>query len=207
MIKYPVKDSGNQEIREVNLIKQVFDRSEQTALLARIFNYQRSRQRGGNASTKVRSEVKGGGRKPFRQKGTGNARQGTIRAPQCRGGGIIFGPHPHSYATRMPKNERRLALLTALTVKRKAGELLIIEDFCLEGIKTQALRDRLDVLQVFGSALIVLKERDAKVELSARNLPGVNTILEAGINAYDLFAHDTVIIVETALNKLQERLV
>lgn len=206
MIEYPVMDAGNREVRQATLLDQIFGRPVRADLLARIVNYQLAGRRGGNASTKVRSDVRGGGRKPFRQKGTGNARQGTIRAPQARGGGIVFGPHPHSYATKLPKKERRLGLQVALSAKREAGELVIVENFGLEQIQTKAMLAILSALGVGRTTLIVLDQEDRAVELSARNLPGVDIINEVGVNVYGLLAHETVVMTEAALNKLQERL-
>jgi len=208
-----VLKSKDQTARTVGLEEQVFGRKVRTDLLARLVHYQRSRRRSGSASTKGRSEIRGGGRKPFRQKGTGHARQGTIRAPQMRGGGVVFGPRPRSYDVKMSKRERRLALQIALSAKFEAGELILIDQFGLTEIKTKAMRSVLENLGALPSVMIVLPEIDKDdpdayrtVELSARNLPRVSVIRVEGINAYDLLAHEKLVLTEAALQQLQERL-
>ena len=206
-IEHSVRDAGNQELRTVTLNSAVFGRVVRGDLLARVVNYQLARRRSGTASTKGRAEVRGGGRKPFRQKGTGNARQGTTRAVQCRTGGVVFGPHPRSYATKLPKQERKLALQTALSAKREAGELILVDDFGLgDNVKTQAMRAVLESLDAGSSTMIVLPEADRAVSLSARNLPGISVIRVEGVNAYDLLSHQKLILTETALKQLEERL-
>ncbi len=206
-IEHVVKDTGNQELRTVTLNGAVFGRRVRSDLLARVVNYQLAKRRSGTASTKGRSDVRGGGRKPFRQKGTGNARQGTTRAVQFRTGGVVFGPLPRSYAGKLPKQERKLALQTALSAKREAGEMILIDDFGLgEEIKTKRMRTVLEALHASGSAMIVIPEADRAVSLSARNLPGVSVVRVEGVNVYDLLAHQKLILTEAALNKLQERL-
>lgn len=206
MIEFPVVDAGNQALRQVALREEVFGREVRGDLLAQAVNYQLACRRGGTASTKRRAEVSGGGRKPFRQKGTGNARQGTTRAPQFRSGGVVFGPHPRSYATKFPKRVRRLALQTALSAKRVAGELVILDRFGLEEVKTKAVRTILEALGAGHSTLIVLAEKDSNVELSVCNLPRIDCIRVEGVNVYDLLLHEKVVLTEAALGALQERL-
>lgn len=206
MIEIPVVDAGNRELRRVPLEEAIFGREIRGDLLARSVNHQLACRRGGNASTKRRSEVSGGGKKPYRQKGTGNARQGTIRAPQYRTGGIVFGPIPHSYANKLPKKVRRLALQVALSAKLEANELIILADFNLTEVKTQAARAVLETLGVGRSALVVLAESNSTVELSVRNLPGIDVMRVEGVNVYDLLAHEKVVMTEAALSRLQERL-
>ncbi len=206
MIEIPVVDAGNQELRRVVLEEAVFGREIRADLLARSVNYQLAGRRGGNASTKGRSDVSGGGKKPYRQKGTGNARQGTTRAPQFRTGGVVFGPHPHSYAHKLPKKVRRLALQVALSAKLEAGELIVLEGFHLTEIKTRTMRIILEGLGVGRSGLVVLAEGNHTVELSIRNLPGMDVMRVEGVNVYDLLAHGKVVMTEAALNRLQERL-
>ncbi|MBF0625018.1 MAG: 50S ribosomal protein L4 [Magnetococcales bacterium] len=206
MIDYPVKDANNQEQRRVALSEEAFGKAVRPDLLAMAVRYQMAKRRSGNASTKTRGQVRGGGRKPYRQKGTGNARQGTIRAPQFRTGGIVFGPHPRDYAHKLSKRVRRLALQTALSAKREAQELILVADLGLEGIKTKALQAILKRLDVTGSVLIVIAAADDKVELSARNIPGVSVIRPEGVNVHDLLWHEKVILTEAALQKIEERL-
>ena len=137
---------------------------------------------------------------------TGNARQGTVRAPQFRTGGIVFGPRPRSYAGKVPKKVRRFALQIALSAKREAGELVVLDFFSLDKVRTKDMGFILSTLGVERSALIILAEDDAKVVLSARNLPGIDVVRVEGVNVYDLLAHEKVVMTEAALDKLQERL-
>ncbi|MEO5348141.1 MAG: 50S ribosomal protein L4 [Magnetococcus sp. YQC-3] len=206
MIEISVVDTGNRELRRVPLQEAVFGREIRADLLARTVNYQLAGRRGGNACTKRRAEVSGGGKKPYRQKGTGNARQGTTRAPQFRTGGVVFGPIPHSYAHKLPKKVRRLALQVALTAKLEAGELIVLDAFNLAEVKTQAARAILETLGVSRSGLVVLEEGNSTVELSVRNLPGIDVMRWEGVNVYDLLRHEKVVMTEAALSRLQERL-
>ncbi|MBF0134737.1 MAG: 50S ribosomal protein L4 [Magnetococcus sp. DMHC-1] len=206
MIEHPLKDANNQDLRQIALKDETFGRPVREDLLARMVQYQLAKRRSGCASTKTRSDVRGGGRKPYRQKGTGNARQGTIRAPQFRTGGVVFGPHPRSYATSLPKKVRRLALQTALSVKRIDGDLILLDKLEMAEIKTKAMRTILSNLGAERSALIVIPAEDVQVQVSARNLPGISVIRVEGVNVYDLLRHEKVIITEAALDKLEERL-
>ncbi|MBF0145205.1 MAG: 50S ribosomal protein L4 [Magnetococcales bacterium] len=205
-MEFSLKDTQNNHLRTIELSEALFGRKVRKDLLARMVNYQLAKRRSGTASTKGRSEVRGGGRKPYRQKGTGNARQGTIRAPQFRTGGIVFGPQPRSYAHKMDKKERRLALMTALSAKHAAGEMVFVEKLALPEVKTKAMKAILTALDAGHTALIVVAQEDRNVELSARNLPGVKVLRLEGINTYDLLAHEKVIITEDAVKRLEERL-
>ena len=206
MIELPVKDVNNQELHTVQLSETVFGRPMRKDLLSAAVTYQLAKRRAGSASTKGRAEVRGGGKKPYRQKGTGNARQGTIRAPQFRTGGIVFGPKPRSFAIKMPRKMRRLALLTALSAKVEAGEMVVVDGFGLDAVKTKRMRQILDGLSVGRSTLVVLAEEDRNVSLSARNLPRVTTQLAVGVNVYDLLLHEKVLLTEAALKSLEEKL-
>ena len=148
----------------------------------------------------------GGGRKPYRQKGTGHARQGTIRAPQFRTGGVVFGPQPRAYGGKVNKKERRLALQTALSAKRAAGELIILSDFALTEARTKPMRRLLQGLDAVRSTLIVLPVVDRIVDLASRNLPGISVVPVEGVNVYDLLAHEKLILTEAAWKGLEERL-
>ncbi len=206
MIDYSVKNITNEELRRVELNAAVFGRQIRQDLLARIVGYQLARRRSGMASTKGRSEVRGGGHKPYRQKGTGNARQGTVSAPQYRTGGITFGPRPRDFSVKMQKQERRLALQTALSLKVSSSEMILLENLELEAISTKAMAKVLSDLGVAKTALIVLDAMDEKVSLSARNIPGIKVCLVEGVNAYDLMVHENLIVTESALKKIEERL-
>ncbi|MBF0438369.1 MAG: 50S ribosomal protein L4 [Magnetococcales bacterium] len=206
MIEVPVLDATNQTSHMVTLSNYAFGCKVRGDLLTRVVHYQLAKRRLGTASTKRRSEVRGGGHKPYRQKGTGNARQGTIRAPQYRTGGVVFGPHPKDYSVKMTKKERALGLRTALSAKREAGELIILKEFGLTEIKTKAMLNVLTQLNAARSVLVVLAESDSVVEISARNLPGVTVMRVEGVNVYDLLVHEKFILTESALEKLEARL-
>ncbi len=161
-------------------------------------------QRSGTASTKNRGEVQGSGRKPWRQKGTGRARVGSIRSPLWRKGGIIFGPKPRSYNQALPRKMRRLAVKSALSTRVQDGDLIVIEDIRLPEPKTREVARLLENLEAKNTALLVLPERDEVVERAARNLPGVGIALANQLNAYDLLAVDKVIMTKNALARVGE---
>ncbi len=158
----------------------------------------------GTADTKTRGEVAGGGAKPYRQKGTGRARQGSRRAPHYAGGGVVFGPHPRSYEQRLPKRMKRLALQGALTSKFDDGAIKVVEDLGLDEIKTKVLVGYLDSLQATGRVLVVASGKDEKLELSARNLPGVTIIRADSLNVVDVLGADVLLITQPSLPTLSE---
>jgi len=161
-------------------------------------------RRTGTHDTKTRGEVRGGGKKPYRQKGTGRARQGTVSAPHYRGGGVVFGPHPRSYEQRLPRKMKRLALRGALTAKLGDEQLKVIDTFGLSAIKTSELASVLRALEATGRVLVVAPGRDQQLELSARNLPRVEIILADSLNVVDLINADLVLIEQRALARMQE---
>ena len=164
---------------------------------------QLANKRQGTQSAKTRAEVSGGGRKPWRQKGTGHARQGSIRSPQWKGGGVVFAPKPRDYSIKMNKKEKALALKSALTSKVNAEKFFVLDQFGFGEIKTKRMKEVLDNLKV-SRALIVLDKKDDKVELSARNLPNVRTILSNSINVYDILKYDTLVITRDAVAQIEE---
>lgn len=159
--------------------------------------------RQGTQKAKTRSEVSGGGRKPWRQKGTGHARQGSIRAPQWKGGGVVFAPTPRDYSFKMNKKERRAALKSVLTSKVQENKFKVLEELSLNEIKTKDMKAVLDALHV-GKALLVIGEDSKNVILSARNLPDVTTCAPTGINVYDLLKYDTVIATKSSVATIEE---
>ena len=167
---------------------------------------QRNNARLGTVQTKTRSDVSGGGRKPWRQKGTGRARQGSIRAPHWKGGGIVFGPHPRSYAQRMPRKMRRLALRSALSAKAAEERVVVLDDLQMEAPKTKDMLAMLDRLAVEGSALILLPDVRWAVEQSARNLPGVDILRTASLNVADLLGHDYLIMPMATVEAVHQHL-
>lgn len=174
-------------------------------LLHQAVTMQRNNRRAGNASTKTRGFVRGGGKKPWKQKGTGRARAGSIRSPLWVGGGTIFGPQPKDYSYHMPKQARRQALLSALSLKNKEGKIIVLDTLELSEAKTKLMRQVLEGLQV-KNAVILLPRSDEKVELSARNLPYVKVLRVEALNVYDLLRHEHLIMTEGALRRIEERL-
>ena len=157
----------------------------------------------GTQKAKTRSEVSGGGRKPWRQKGTGHARQGSTRSPQWTGGGMVFAPKPRDYSITLNKKERRLALKSALTSKVQDSKLIVLDELVMDSIKTKEFKAVLDALKV-EKALVVLPEKDEKVVLSARNIAGVQTAYVNTINTYDVMKYNTLIVTKDAVAKIEE---
>ncbi len=164
---------------------------------------QLANKRQGTQSAKTRSEVSGGGKKPWRQKGTGHARQGSTRAPQWTGGGIVFAPKPRDYSIRLNKKERRLALKSVLTSKVQDSKFFVLDELTLDEVKTKKMQAVLDALKV-QKAIIVLPEKDEKVILSARNIPGVITAVATSINTYDILKYDAVVTTKGGVAKIEE---
>jgi len=165
---------------------------------------QQASRRQGTHDTKGRSEVRGGGRKPWKQKGTGRARQGSIRSPQWVGGGTVFGPTPRSYSYKLPKKVRRLALLSALSSKVKNNEMIVLEGLAFDAPKTKDMVAVLLGLSVERKALVVTADYNETIALAARNIPGVTVIEAAGVNVLDLVANDKVIFTKDAVAKVEE---
>ena len=187
------------------LKEEIFGVELRPHLLHQAVTMQLNNRRAGTASTKSKGFVRGGGKKPWRQKGTGRARAGSIRSPLWVGGGTIFGPQPKDYSYRMPKKARREALLSALSLKHKEGKIIVLNTLELAQAKTKLMREMLQELQV-KSALIILPQADEKVALSARNLPNVKTLRVEGLNVYDLLRYEHLIMTERALRLIEERL-
>lgn len=166
---------------------------------------QRASMRQGTHAVKNRSQVRGGGRKPWRQKGTGRARQGSIRSPQWVGGGVVFGPTPRSYAYKLPKKVRRLAIRSALSMKAAENQIKVIEGLAFEAPKTKAFKEILTNLNL-GKTLVVLEGDNDNAYLSARNLPNVKVIDERNVNVLDVVNYDTILITKQALETVEEAL-
>jgi large subunit ribosomal protein L4 len=165
---------------------------------------QLANRRAGSAATKSKGFVRGGGKKPWRQKGTGRARAGSIRSPIWVGGGTAFGPQPRDYSYRMPRTARREALLSALSLKSRDGKIIVVDKFDLEDAKTKIMVKALAELKV-ESALIVISQPDPKIERSARNLPKVKVLRIEGLNVFDLLRYEHLILTDQALRRLEER--
>jgi large subunit ribosomal protein L4 len=194
-----------EDIGEVELPDELFSAPVNVAVLHQVVTAQMAGRHLGTHDTKRRGEVSGGGKKPYRQKGTGRARQGSIRSPQFEGGGVVFGPHPRSYAQRLPRQMKRLALCGALTSKLDDGAIRIVDAFGLEGPKT---RDMVAILAALGRSegrvLIVAPGTDETLLLSARNLPGVEVIRADSLNVIAVLNADTVLIEQSALSRMEE---
>jgi large subunit ribosomal protein L4 len=188
----------------LDLAPEVFEANVNEALMHQALVRQLANARQGTSDTKNRSEVRGGGRKPYRQKGTGRARQGSIRAPQWEGGGVVFGPTPRSYAQDMPRKQRRLALRSALTAKAQDGALTVLESFELEEPRTRAVVDLLESLNAGKRVLLVLGSHNEVLERSARNVPYVQVILASNLNVRDLLVAETVLITRDAVEHVTE---
>jgi large subunit ribosomal protein L4 len=192
------------EAGTVELPDGLFAAPVNTAVMHQVVTAQLAGRHLGTHDTKTRAEVAGGGKKPYRQKGTGRARQGSIRAPQYEGGGIVFGPHPRSYAQRLPKRMKRLALRGALSAKFADGAVKVVQDLDMEAIKTRELVGYLANLKADGRVLVVAPARDEKLERSAANLPRVEVILADSLNTVDVLKADTLLITEPALATMTE---
>ena len=199
-----VYDRTGATVGSVELSDELFAAPVNAAVLHQVVTAQLAGRRAGTHDTKTRGEVRGGGRKPYRQKGTGRARQGSKSAPHYRGGGAVFGPHPRSYEQRLPKKMRRLALRGALTAKLGDAAIRIIDAFALERIRTKDFVGILAALNATGRVLVVAPSSDAQLKLSARNLPTVDVILADSLNVVDLIKADTVVIEQPALARMEE---
>jgi large subunit ribosomal protein L4 len=204
MPSIPLYDRAGKTVGDVELSDALFAAPINAAVLHQVVTAQLAGRRTGTHDTKTRGEIRGGGRKPYRQKGTGRARQGTVTAPHYRGGGVVFGPHPRSYEQRLPRKMKRLALRGALTAKLGDDQLKVIDTFGLEAIKTSELAGVLRALGASGRVLVVAPGRDQTLELSARNLPTVEIILADSLNVVDLINADLVLIEQPALSRMQE---
>jgi large subunit ribosomal protein L4 len=187
----------------IELPDEVFAAPVNAAVIHQAVTAQLAARRLGTHKTKKRGEVSGTGKKPFRQKGTGRARQGSRRSPQFVGGGVAFGPQPRSYAQRLPKQMRRLALRGALTGKFDDGAVKVVEDLALDEIKTKALLGHLGALGTAGRVLVVAPGRDEHLELSARNLPDLDIILADSLNVVDVMRADTLLFTRDAVEAMR----
>jgi large subunit ribosomal protein L4 len=197
-------DRTGASVGSVELADELFAAPVNAAVLHQVVTAQLAGRHLGTHDTQTRGEVRGGGRKPYRQKGTGRARQGSRRAPHYRGGGAVFGPHQRSYEQRLPRKMKRLALRGALTAKFGDEAIKIIDSFALEAIKTSELVGVLAALKADGRVLVVAPGRDERLELSSRNLPTVEVILADSLNVVDLLKADVVLIEQPALARMEE---
>lgn len=206
-MQVPVRNVVGEVVDHVELNDAIFGMEPHEPVMHQALVRQLSNARLGAARTKTRAEVRGGGRKPWRQKGTGRARHGSIREPQWRGGGIAFGPRAgRNYKKRMPRKMRRLALRSALSVKAAEGRIVVLDELRVPAAKTREMITLLDRLAVDSSALILLSQRDEAIERSARNLPGAKTLHASYLNIRDLFTHDYLLMPLAALTAIEDML-
>lgn len=204
MPQVTVFDMTGKSVGEMTLSDAIFGIEPNTSVMhAAVVNYL-ANQHQGTQSTLTRSEVSGGGRKPWKQKGTGRARQGSTRAPQWTHGGIALGPKPRDYSYELPKKVKRLALKSAFSAKVADNNLIVVDNIAVEGYKTKAVAEMLSNLGADKKALIVMPEVDAKLIKSAANIPGVKTALVNTINVYDILNCDKFIVAKSALEKIEE---
>ena len=205
MSKVDILNLNGDKVKDTKLKDNIWNIEPNDAVLHNAIIMARAGQRQGTHSTKTRSEVSGGGRKPWRQKGTGNARQGSIRATQWRGGGIVFGPKPRDYSKKMNKKEKRLALKSALSYKVIDKELVVVDNINFETNKTKEMLTLLDKLNLTNNkVLLVIDELNDNVCLAARNLANVKIVTPNEVNSFDVVSADNLVITEAALVKLEE---
>lgn len=202
MTTFSVYDIGNQKISDIELDDRIFDVKINHALFYDVIRLNLASYRKGTASTKNKTLVRGGGAKPWRQKGTGRARAGSRRSPLWRGGGTIFGPMPRSYSFSLPKKVKSAALRAALSLKRQEGKLILLNDFPLEGFKTRQVIEVLKRFQV-KDALIITDGKNSFLERSARNLPGIEVLRYECLNVYDIINHEHLILLRPAVTKIE----
>jgi large subunit ribosomal protein L4 len=200
-----VFDLNAKEVGEIELSQEIFGVEIHPTLMHQAMVMQLANQRLGTAATKTRAMVRGGGKKPWRQKGTGRARAGTIRSPLWVGGGVVFGPHPRKYVKKMPRKARRLALKSALSAKMVASELRILDSLQFEAPKTKQVLEVLKAFELEGKkALFISREYSENVEKSTRNLKGVKAITSMGLNIVDLLHHDAIFLTKDAVTQIEE---
>jgi large subunit ribosomal protein L4 len=197
-----VFDIEKKKVSQVDLNDAVFGAEVNEAIIYDVVKMQLASRRSGTASTKTRSDVRGGGKKPWRQKGTGRARAGTIRSPIWRGGGIVFGPHPRDYSFSIPKKVRKKAVISALSMKFKDNKMVILKDFPMEKISTRVFKNVIDLFSL-KKALFVLDEKNEVLLKSSRNMKNVKMIRAEGINVYDILNHEHLILLEPSVKKIE----
>ena len=203
MAKVSVYNMEGQQVGELELNDAVFGVEINEHLVNQAVKLQLANKRQGTQSAKTRSEVSGGGRKPWKQKGTGHARQGSTRAPQWTGGGVVFAPKPRDYSFKMNKKEKQLALKSVLTSRVQENKFIVVDAIKMDEIKTKTFVKALDSLKV-SKALVVLNENDVNVVASAKNIPGVKTASAKTINVYDILKFDTLVIDKAAVATIEE---
>ncbi|MDD4202095.1 MAG: 50S ribosomal protein L4 [Candidatus Omnitrophica bacterium] len=202
----PVFDVKGKKEGMIDLDSSLFTGSFSLSILAQASKMYSANKRVGLASTKVRSEVSGGGKKPWKQKGTGRARSGSSRSPLWRGGGVVFGPHPHSFKQTITKRMKRTALLHSLNAKIKDGEFVVIEDLLVNDSKTKSFTKIFDKIKFEGSTLVAVDQKNENLNLSSRNIKNVTVVLSTDLNAFDILKHKNFLVTKKGLDLLSKRL-
>ncbi len=205
-MKYEVKNLENKTVGDIQLQDTIFSVPYRQDIVARMVQWQLSKRRAGTHATKGVSQISGTTKKPWKQKGTGRARQGSLRSPQFRGGAVIFGPLPRDHGYKLPKKIRQLALKTALSAKAKSGQLLILEDFKSGTKKTKDLQQKLTKLGLSSALFIDGAEVNTDFERCVSNLPGVDLLPQQGINVYDIVRHEHLVLTKAAIENIESRL-
>jgi len=200
-----VLNTKGEKVSQTELADSLFDVPVKQSVLHEVVTMQLACRRAGTASVKHRSDVSGSGRKLFRQKGTGRARRGDIKAPPLRGAGSIFGPDPRSYSYRVPRKVRKMALKMALSCKLKDNQLVVLDGFSLAKIRTKDFMDALNSLKV-QNALIVIDQKNENLELSSRNVPDVKVLRTEGLNVYDILKYENLVLLESSIKGIEGRL-
>jgi len=204
MTKISVKNIKGETVKDINLDSKIWNIEVNDDALKKMIRLQLDSMRQGTRKTKTRSEVSGGGRKPWKQKGTGRARQGSIRSPQWRGGGIVFGVSPRNFTFKINKKERVLALRTALTYKNTEKALVVLDDVKLDTLKTKEVTNVLNTLELNGKILFVTNEENENLYMATRNLGNVLVLMADEINCYDIVNADVLVVAEAAINNIDE---
>jgi len=202
MATVTIYDQDNKQVGERELAEAVFNTDVKEYLLHDMVRYQLAARRQGSAATKNRSAVKGGSKKPYRQKGTGNARQGTIRAPHYVGGGVAFGPSPKDYTFKLNRKVKKAALCSALSARFQAEKLVVVKELVVDKISSKSFDQLIKRFELDG-ALIVIDQADAKIELSARNLRNVKLLRAEGVNVYDILKYPNLVLTDAAVNEIE----
>jgi large subunit ribosomal protein L4 len=205
MAKIEIIDMERKKVAEMEVDDRLLKAKEKSHLIYDVVRWQLAGKRSGAAATKERSAVSGGGKKPWKQKGTGRARAGHSRSPLWRGGGTIFGPRPRDYSYALPKKVREAGLISALSSKYHEERLVVLDGFRLEGIRTRPFQEALEKLGI-SSALIVIDEADEVLERSARNVPGVQVLQVRGLNVHDILRHEHLVFLRSSLEKVERNI-
>jgi len=199
-----VKNIKNENVGEIDLNDLIFNREVKNYVLHEVVRQQRAARRNGTASTKTRKEVRGSGAKPWRQKGTGRARAGTRKSPIWRGGGTTFGPKPRDYSFKLNRKVKQQAVAMALSARYQEGNLVVLDEFTLEAIKTKEFVSIMEILEL-NNALIVVDSENEELSKSSRNVPGYKVMKTDGVNVYDILLHEKLVLLQPAIERLEER--